>query len=91
MSWSVNAVGKAQAVKASLATQFESAKKNTQHIQPEAASVAYVEATVNALLDGFDPKVAVKVSASGSCMARDGVLGSASTSVQFDTLYGFCE
>jgi len=91
MSWSVTAVGKAPAVKASLVKQFESAKQGTQHIPAEKESVIGVEMAVGALLEAMDPHIVVKVAANGSCGARDGVLDSASTSVQFETLYGFVE
>ena len=89
MSWSVSAIGKTPAVKTALVKQFEQAKQGTQHIPSEAASVAAIESAINALLDAFDPTIAVKVAANGSCGARDNVLGSASVSVQFETLYGF--
>lgn len=82
---------KTLAVKAALVKQFENAKLGTQHIPAEAASVAHIEAAINALLDSFDPKSAIKVAASGSCGAREGLLGSAGLSVQFETLYGFVE
>jgi len=91
MSWSVSAVGKAPAVKASLVEQFKSAKQGTHHIPAEAKSVAGVEMAVDALLEAMDPHIVVKVNANGSCGAKDGVLGGASTSVQFETLYGFVE
>ncbi len=91
MSWSVSAIGKASAVKASLVKQFEGAKAGTQHIPAERESVVGIEAAVNALLGAMDPHIAVKVIATGSCGSREGVLGSASTNVQFETLYGFVE
>lgn len=91
MSWSVSAVGKPAAVKASLATQFENAKKNTAWCKPESESVGHIESAVNVLLDSMLQTQAVSVSANGSCHNDNGILRSADTSITFKTLYGFVE
>ena len=100
MSWSVNAVGKPVAVKASLAKQFASAKDATKYIPEEQASVVGIESAVNAQLDLMASAAvqnAVSVTANGSASVRkDGeaqppTTVQASCTLEFKTLYGFVE
>ena len=100
MSWSVSAIGKPGAVKASLATQFAAAKESTKYIPQEQASVAGIEAAVNAQLDLMASAAvlnAVSVSASGSASVRKNgdsqppTTVTATISLDFKTLYGFVE
>jgi len=51
MSWSVSAIGKPPAVKATLTKQFDRAKNATKGIPTEAEAVALAEQLVNNQLD----------------------------------------
>jgi hypothetical protein len=69
MSWSIQAVGKPEAVKAALAEQFKNAALSTVHIPHEQDSVIAIQAVVNEQLDFLmvnNPSSAVAVKANGS-------------------------
>jgi hypothetical protein len=91
MSWSVAAIGKASAVRASIADQFA---KQSKCMEPE-ESVRQAAATlIDASLAAQDPATAVRVSASGSQGFKDwdkktGVFNSASIVVE--PQHGFVE
>ena len=94
MSWSVSAVGKPAAVKASLAKQFESAKQSTKQMPHENAAVGNVEAIVNGELDFLGQCAnasAVTVSASGSAYRSTDGSGSTQVKLEVSPIYGFVE
>lgn len=93
MSWSVNAVGKASAVKAALVKQFEYAKNGTVSVPHEHESVKLVEQIVIGQLDflaSIDPPVAVLVQANGSAY-RNPNSGHSSIQLKVEPLQGFVE
>lgn len=95
MSWSVHSVGKASAVKAALASQFDSAKQSTASVPHECESVASVESIVNGQLDFLvlaKTPHAVRVTASGSAWWSDtnGERGT-SVSLQVEDLGAYVE
>lgn len=92
MSWGTQAVGKAKAVKASLAKQFETCKKNCAHIPSEVASIEAIEGLVNGQLDSLgDAGAVVSVTCGGSVSINNGHVTSLTTNYKLDTLYGFVE
>jgi len=94
MSWSVSAVGKPAAVKASLAKQFESAKQSTKSVPHEQESVGSIESVVNGQLDFMAARKepsAVQVSASGSAWSDANGAGSTQVEMKVMPLHGFVE
>lgn len=94
MSWSVSAIGKSDKVKEALAKQFENAKIGTSNIPAEQQTVMHIENAVNAMLDHATANgpLAVKVTASGSASTKTATwIGSISTTLQFESIYGFVE
>lgn len=90
MSWSVFAVGKAPAVRASIADQFTRFKCS----EPEETVKQSVAAAIDAALVAQDPATIVKVTASGSqnfknYETKSGV--SNSCSVAIEPIHGFVE
>lgn len=94
MSWSVSAVGRPEAVKQSLAKQFESAKSATSYILHEQRSVAIIESLVNNELDAIkdaDRMKVVKVEANGTASSQNGRVLSSQVSLKIEPIYGFVE
>ncbi len=95
MTWSVSSVGKPAAVKASLASQFASAKKGTEGYPHECESVSLIEKIVNDQLDflgALSPVPAVRVSAHGSCWKpASGAGGDSSVKLEVAVVPGFVE
>lgn len=94
MSWSVNAVGRVDAVKRELGKQFEAAKNSTKFVNHENLSVAIAENLVNNELDalnGSEYGKAVRVEASGSATTQNGRVLSSQVSVKVEPIYGFVE
>jgi hypothetical protein len=91
MSWSVAAIGKAEAVRKSIADQFSSSGVCAE---PEETVRKAAAAMIDAALAAQDPTVAVRVSASGSMSYRNwsGKSGvSNQMTIQIDPQYGFVE
>lgn len=63
MSWSVSAVGKAEAVAKEISIQFA---KSGKCMEPEETIKNAVAGTIAVALQAQDPQIAVKVQASGS-------------------------
>jgi len=94
MSWSVNAVGRTEAVKQALAKQFESAKSSTKNVLHEERSVAIIESLVNNELEAIknaDYMKIVRVEASGSASTQNGRVLSSQVSLKIEPIYGFVE
>lgn len=67
MSWSVSAVGKAPAVRASIADQFT----RTSCIEPEESVKKRAAEAIDKALEAQDPSTVVKVVASGHMTFKD--------------------
>lgn len=94
MSWSVNALGRIDAVKQSLEKQFESAKSATKYVAHEERSVAIVESLVNNELDALknsDYAKVIHVQASGSASTQSGRVVSSQVTLKVEPVYGFVE
>jgi hypothetical protein len=94
MSWSVSAVGRTEAVKRSLAKQFEGALCATAYVLHEQRSVAIIESLVNNELDAIkdaDNMKIVRVEASGSATSQNGRVLSSQVSLKIEPIYGFVE
>lgn len=90
MSWSVFAIGKAPAVRASIAEQFTRYKCS----EPEETVKKAVAASIDAALEAQDPATVVKVAASGSqnfknYETKSGVSNQCTISI--DPMHGFVE
>lgn len=91
MSWSVSAIGKAPAVRSSIADQFS---KSSPCLEPEESLRQAAAATIDKALEAQDPNLAVKVIASGSqgfkdYTARTGVYNT--LGITIEPLHGFVE
>jgi hypothetical protein len=89
MSWSVQGVGRAPAVRAAIAKQFSSQGKCSE---PEETVRQAAISIIDAALSGQGPSVAVKVSASGSqgtSYPSNEVQNQ--LSITIEPLYGFVE
>lgn len=94
MSWSVAATGKAEAVKRSLAVQFDNAKKSTVNIPHEHDSVIAIEKIVNDQLDfliAMSTPKAIVVNAAGSAWKGTGPDGSTQVKLEVTPIYNFVE
>ena len=94
MSWSINAVGRPEAVRQELARQFESAKQSTRAILHENRSVAIVESLVNNELEALktsDWVKVVRVTACGSASTQEGRVLSSQISLTLEPIHGFVE
>jgi hypothetical protein len=70
MPWTINAMGMPGPVRASLASQFASAKHNAEGLATERVTIEAIEKAVNSELDlligQLDRKTAVRVTSAGS-------------------------
>lgn len=94
MSWSVSATGTPAGVKVYLVKQFENARKSTESIPHEHASVGLVEKIVNDQLDFLADisNAIVTVNANGSAYKQassDGPRGSSSIYVSVSPVHGW--
>jgi len=90
MSWSVSAIGKAPAVRASIAEQFSRSTCS----EPEESVKVAAAAAIDKALEAQNPDLPIKVMASGSqgfkdYSAKTGVYNQMSISI--DPLHGFVE
>lgn len=72
MSWSVSAVGMPEPVRASLASQFASAKHVADELHAERTTIEAIETAVNSQLDLIgqrEHRTAVRVTSAGSVNA----------------------
>lgn len=91
MSWSVAAIGKAEAVRKSIAEQFS---RSSGCVEPEETVRKAAAVMIDTALAAQDPSTAVRVSASGSMSYKDwGVKSGPSNqlTVNVDPQYGFVE
>lgn len=92
MSWSVSAVGKPPAVRASIAKQFTNGPKCSE---PEESIRQAAAAIIDKALAEQGDKVAINVSASGSQSAdystTPPTVTSNSLKISVDVIYGFVE
>ncbi len=88
MSWSVNAIGKAEAVKAKLAADLA----NFSHMaEPEQQAKDNIGAALLALCDG-NPNLIVQVEAHGSQWTdKDGKSKNSTAGMKFEVINGFVE
>lgn len=90
MSWSISKLGKAGAVATSLATSFESVKKQypsgAEHDQVVAA-----ENLIGTFLTPLQNSTVVKIDASGSVTLIDGNVHHGNLKIDASTVYGFVE
>lgn len=94
MSWSVSAIGRTEAVRQSLAKQFEIAKRATSYVLHEQRSVAIIESLVNNELDAIkdaDNMKIVRVEAIGSASSQNGRVLSSQVSLKIEPIHGFVE
>jgi hypothetical protein len=92
MSWSVDAVGTPEAVRAKLVEKFTQAKRNVHSNVHEAKTVELAEQLVNAELDYCHEQgcAAVTVSAGGSCSAKSGTwAGQSQLSIKVSPIFEF--
>jgi hypothetical protein len=88
MSWSVTAIGKSSAVRASIAKQFATGSKCAE---PEETIRQAVAVVIDKALEAQAEATAVKVSASGSQSSSGGVVTNNSLSIIVDPMWGFVE
>lgn len=94
MSWSVAAIGKPEAVKRSLAAQFERAKESTASFPHECEVVGAVEKIVNSQLDFVTgvPGLVIQVMATGNAyQSPDTPQKSSAVTLEVKPIYGFVE
>jgi hypothetical protein len=87
MSWSVGAIGKAAAVRTSIAKQFE----GTKCVEPEETVRKAAAALIDAALGAQSSATAVKVLASGSQSSSSTSGVSNSLMISVEPQYGFVE
>jgi hypothetical protein len=89
MSWSVGGtIGKAPAVRAAIAKQFEQGSKCSE---PEETIRQAAAKVIDAALAGQDPSKVVEVNASGSMSMNSGKVDGNSLTIQVTPKWGFLE